>query len=260
VLLAGGTATFGSKTVGTVKTVTGTGFSLAGAHKANYSLASSTLTAKADVAAKPLTGSFKAADKVYDGNTSATITEHSVSGRLTGDDVTLSGGTATFANPSVGQNKTVTGTGFQLAGTDKENYSLASSTLTTTASIVYGWNGFLQPINDTAHQTGVQQSKFKLGSTVPVKFQIKDAAGTALQQTTLPTFERVFRSGSCDPEAIAEPVVTETATTGTTFRWDLSLQGYIYNWSTKSLSAGVHRIYANLADGTKQYVDICLTK
>ena len=35
---------------------------------------------------------------------------------------------------------------------------------------------------------------------------------------------------------------------------------YHYNWSTKGLTAGEYRIYANLADGTKRYVDICLTK
>jgi hypothetical protein len=43
-----------------------------------------------------------------------------------------------------------------------------------------------------------------------------------------------------------------------TYAWDGSQ--YHYNWSTKGLTAGEYRIYANLADGTKQYVDICLAK
>src|SRR6185436_16374800 len=51
-----------------------------------------------------------------------------------------------------------------------------------TFSIGYGWSGFLQPINDTAHQTGLTQSKFKLGQTIPVKFVIKNAAGASVQQ------------------------------------------------------------------------------
>ncbi len=51
------------------------------------------------------------------------------------DDVDLTGGTATFANANVGNNKTVTGTGFTLDGAAAGNYSLASSTLTTTADI-----------------------------------------------------------------------------------------------------------------------------
>ena len=57
-----------------------------------------------------------------------------------------------------------------------------------------------------------------------------------------------------------EAPITDSATAGMTFRWDTSLQGYIYNWSTKGLTAGVHRISANLADGTKQWVEVCLTK
>ena len=39
-------------------------------------------------------------------------------------------------------------------------------------NVVFAWGGFLQPINDTAHQTGVSESKFKLGQTIPVKFEL----------------------------------------------------------------------------------------
>jgi hypothetical protein len=35
---------------------------------------------------------------------------------------------------------------------------------------------------------------------------------------------------------------------------------YHYNWSTKGLTSGEYRIYANLADGTHRWVDVCLTK
>ena len=54
------------------------------------------------------------------------------------DNLTLVGGTASFADKNVnpvGTPKTVTGTGFTLGGTDAGNYHLASSTLTTTANI-----------------------------------------------------------------------------------------------------------------------------
>ena len=49
--------------------------------------------------------------------------------------VTLTGGTATFSDKNVGTGKTVTGTGFSLSGSAAGNYTLASSTLTTTANI-----------------------------------------------------------------------------------------------------------------------------
>ena len=135
VVLTGGSATFGSKNVGQDKTVTGTGFVLSGADAANYSLASSTLSTTADITELAVTGHFTAADKVYDGNVGATINGRSVSGEVAGDDVVLTGGSATFGSKNVGQDKTVTGTGFVLSGADAANYSLASSTLSTTADI-----------------------------------------------------------------------------------------------------------------------------
>ena len=67
-----------------------------------------------------------------------------------------------------------------------------------TFKILFAWNGFLQPINDTAHQTGVAESKFKLGQTIPAKFVIKDAAGNIVQQSPLPTFSRSNNLGPCD--------------------------------------------------------------
>ena len=135
VTLTGGTATFANKNVGTGKTVTGTGFGLSGTDAANYSLAATTLTTTADITSATISGSFTASDKVYDGTTAASIANRSLSGAVSGDDVSLSGGTATFADKNVGAGKTVTGTGFTLAGGDAGNYSLASTTLTATARI-----------------------------------------------------------------------------------------------------------------------------
>ena len=57
-------------------------------------------------------------NKVYDGTTAATITAHNLSGKVGTEDVSLSGGSATFSSPGAGDNKTVTGTGFVLAGVD----------------------------------------------------------------------------------------------------------------------------------------------
>jgi len=94
-----------------------------------------TAAATLTVAAKSVTGSFTAANKPYDGTATATITGRSLSGAISGDDVSLSGGSATFSDKNVANGKTVTGTGFVLAGGAAGNYSLASSTLTTTADI-----------------------------------------------------------------------------------------------------------------------------
>lgn len=42
------------------------------------------------------------------------------------------------------------------------------------------------------------------------------------------------------------------------YRWDATAQRYIFNFSTKGLTAGEYRIWANLDDESHHYVDICL--
>jgi hypothetical protein len=125
--------------------------------------------------------------------------------------------------------------------------------------VVYGWDGFLQPINDTAHQVGVQQSKFKLGQTIPTKFVIKDAAGNVVQQATNPKFTVSDNRGACDITAALDTAPTVVPESGLQYSWTGTQ--YQYNWSTKGLTAGEYRVWANLSDGsTASYVDICLTK
>jgi YDG domain/Bacterial Ig-like domain (group 3) len=134
VSLTGGTASFADKNVGTGKVVTGTGLALSGTAAGNYSLTTTTATTTADITQASLVPAFTASNKVYDGVTSATITGRSLTGVLGTDDVTLTGGTATFSSKNVGTH-TVTGTGFNLSGTDAGNYKLDPQTATTTASI-----------------------------------------------------------------------------------------------------------------------------
>src|SRR2546426_11036071 len=74
VSLTGGTATFSDKNVANGKTVTATGFTLSGADAGNYQLASTTLTATANITPRPLTVSGTGGNKVYDGTTNATVT------------------------------------------------------------------------------------------------------------------------------------------------------------------------------------------
>ena len=108
-------------------TITGTG---------NYS---GTKTETFTIAPKPLDINFTAANKVYDGNNSATITERTiVSGGLVGTytatEIFVQGGTATFADVNAGTNNTVSATGFTLGGTRAGNYSIGTIN-TTTATI-----------------------------------------------------------------------------------------------------------------------------
>ena len=103
-----------------------------------------------------------------------------------------------------------------LTGGTSDNYDAHRAT-DSMLEVVYGWAGFLQPINDTAHQTGVTESKFKLGQTIPVKFQITDAAGTVVQQTGNPTFSRTDYLGACDATAALDTLPSVTADNGAAF-------------------------------------------
>src|SRR5205823_3226380 len=125
VSVTGSTATFSDKNVGNGKTVTLTGASLSGGDAGNYVLDSvSTITA--NITVLHITGSFTADNKVYDGNTMAAVLTRSLSGTITGDVVSLTGGTAVFSDKNVGMAKTVTLTGASLSGTDAGNYVLDS--------------------------------------------------------------------------------------------------------------------------------------
>ncbi len=74
------------------------------------------------------------ATKVYDGSANATITNNGTLNDVeTGDTVTIKPGTATYDNKNVGENKTVTLSGFELEGTDAGNYTLTQPAATSAA-------------------------------------------------------------------------------------------------------------------------------
>ncbi len=130
------TGNFTDKGVGTNKTVTISGLTLDGAGKANYTLAQPAATA--NITAKGLTvAGVTANDKVYDGNTTATLdtTGASLVGTVGGDDVTLVTGSVAgaFDNKNVGTDKPVAVSGLTLNGADKANYTLTQPA--TTADI-----------------------------------------------------------------------------------------------------------------------------
>ncbi len=130
--LTGGTATFDNKNVGTAKTVTLTGATLAGDDRLNYDL-DSVSTTTADITKKAVGGSFTAANKIYDGGTAAGIVTSTLGdGKVDGDTLSLNAtdAAATFADKTAANGKTVTSTGFALAGTDAGNYALTMGTAT----------------------------------------------------------------------------------------------------------------------------------
>ncbi|GAA3707219.1 hypothetical protein GCM10022399_24940 [Terrabacter ginsenosidimutans] len=131
-------------------------------------------------------------------------------------------------------------------------------TATVTYKVVYGYGTtlFLQPVNDTAHQTGVATSVFNAGQNIPMKFQLKNAAGQVIQASTAPQWLNPVK-GSSTAAAVNESAYTVTATSGSVYTWDGTQ--YQYNWKTdKSMAGNYWRVGVSLDDGQTYYVNIGL--
>jgi hypothetical protein len=133
VLALSGSAAFGDKNVGNGKAVTVTGIALEGADAGNYTLAATTAGATAAITPRALTASAAGIDKVYDGLATATVTLGD--NRVAGDALSLGSTGAAFGDKNAGNGKTVSVSGIALGGADAANYTLSSSTASTTASI-----------------------------------------------------------------------------------------------------------------------------
>ncbi len=102
----------------------------------------------------------------------------------------------------------------------------------------------LQPINADGTST------FKLGSTVPVKFRVCDVNGNSIGGTGMKVvtsftiLSKVSKTASVNEEVLSTTPDTE-------FRWDATNQQWIFNLSTKNLSASTKYTYRiALNDGT----------
>ena len=133
-----GKADYADKNVGKNKTVTFTEFKLGGADRDNYKLKTQPQSVTADITAKEVTvsGTAVRSSKIYDGKTTAEITENgTLNGVEDGDKLNIVKGKADYADKNVGKNKTVTFTEFKLGGADKGNYKLKTQPQSVTADI-----------------------------------------------------------------------------------------------------------------------------
>jgi hypothetical protein len=132
-----------------------------------------------------------------------------------------------------------------------------ASTVTGTYTVIYRFDGFLQPINDTAHQVGTSTSIFKAGSTVPTKLQLKKADGTVVQTVEAPAWLNPVK-GSATSAPVDENVYTATGDSGSDYKYDSTEKQYQYNWKTGSAAGNYWRIGVQLDDGQTYYVNIGL--
>ncbi|WP_233151907.1 S-layer family protein, partial [Pelomonas sp. KK5] len=127
VSLAGAaTGSFADRNVGTGKTVSLGGLSLAGADAGNYQLAYATLPVAAITPLNLEVSGLGAVGRAYDATGTASLAgTATLANAVAGDAVSLAGSaSARFADKNVGTGKTVTVSGLSLAGADAGNYSL----------------------------------------------------------------------------------------------------------------------------------------
>ena len=99
------------------------------------------------------------------------------------------------------------------------------------------------------------RDSFKLGSTVPVKFQL---AGASAGVRDLVAHLYLLRVGPGATGDTFEATSTSNATTGNLFRYDATSGQYIFNLGTKTLSPGMYQLRVDLGDGVPHTVSISL--
>ena len=183
------TGTFSDKNVGTGKAVT-LSETYAGTDRDNYTITGQGSTT-ADITVKTITTSgLSASNKVYNGNTAASLTGTAVltngaaadndNQYYTADTVSLTGtASGAFADKNVGTGKAVTISGLSLTGTDAANYSLSissSSADITVKTITYDIAAGNITYGAADSAGSISYSALETGDVVSAIAQIDDRA------------------------------------------------------------------------------------
>jgi len=131
------TGTMADKNAGNGKAVTVTNLTLSGADALNYSVTDAS-GATVDIARAALTSAgLTGVNRVYDGSTSVALngSAATLTGVLSGDVVSVSGGVGSMADKNVGSGKAVTVGSVTLAGADAGNY-VATDSSSPTVTII----------------------------------------------------------------------------------------------------------------------------
>jgi hypothetical protein len=184
--------------------------------------------------------------------------------RVSGLDEELTGDTWSSPTTASGVGAyTYTATAFDHAGRS------ATETRTYTSQYGSAFAGVQQPINGgTTESLADDNSRFKLGSTVPVKFKL--VCGTAPIDNAVAKLNVKKSDGTPDP-GTEEAASTAASTSGNLFRYDSTSGQYVFNLSTRSgytntngttvsLAAGTYTLSIMLDDGTFRSVNIQLVK
>ena len=137
----------------------------------------------------------------------------------------------------------------------------AGNTTSTTVSyqVIYDFEGFLAPVTDCANNpcSPYTISSFSAGSSISLKFQLKDANGNLVRTSTAPRWLVPLKIASAPP--VEFPDDYQFQVTNVPYEWKKNLNAYVYNWSTKGLpKRTVWLVGVRLEDGKTYYVYVNL--
>ncbi|WP_262967331.1 beta strand repeat-containing protein, partial [Methylobacter psychrophilus] len=136
-------AAFLDKNVGKSKYIGVSGIALGGTDAGNYTF-NLTAAAFANISKATLTVSATGVNKIYDGNSTASLTLSD--NRMSNDQLSISFGSASFQSPAAGHNKLINVSGINVTGDDVGNYTFnvtAQASADITGKLIYITSGVL---------------------------------------------------------------------------------------------------------------------
>lgn len=238
---------FANATVGNNKPITVTGYTLSGAQAGNYTLTQPTgITANITPKALSVTGAT-AQDKVYDGNTTASITGATLVDVISPDVVTISGG-GTFASANAGTGIAVSAN-LTLAGAQAGNYTLTQPTglsanitkanpvfTTSTISITLGGTYSLPGSNISSTSDGVLSYTITSGGNATLAGTT--ITGAVVGSETLTVNQAASANYNAGSTTVVVNVVTVSYSIGD-YRTNPSFTGTSIFFNSTSFSSGI---------------------
>ena len=124
--------------------------------------------------------------------------------------------------------------------------------VTATYSVGYNFTGFLSPLSAQPYS-----GLFKLGRTLPVKWQLTDSNGNFIGALSAVSLLQIALNSDC--QGSADGVPFDPGTSGSTgLRYDSTANQYIFNWQTSGNPGMCYSILLNLDDGTTKMTTLTL--
>jgi len=200
--------------------------------------------------------------KVYDGNTTATVTAGTLSGVISGENVTVTAA-ATYNSTAVGTGKTITVV-YTLSGTNAANYTKPVNYVVTNGVITSTSNGGGSGVS-TSYCTAVTYSDFGACTN---GFQFRSVVSKSPTSCSLTTAQQIAAQQACttitnaNGEVITIPTSEEPSLVASVTALEKSLMKKINSALTNRLKGRIllqiqekgQAWYVNPLDGSKYYL------